>query len=103
VIRPFRTGGRRQLSRQSSGGFRIRCGGYLVPLAGHCFSWNGNFLEIPLFVLQFEKIGNVEESIAFQTDVDKSRLHARQYACHPAFVNGTRESVFVLPLKINFC
>jgi hypothetical protein len=53
-------------------------------------------------LFQFHEVGNVEKGIAFQADVDESRLHAWKHAGYAAFVNGSCEGVLVLALKINF-
>jgi hypothetical protein len=45
------------------------------------------FVEILILLLQIHKIGDVQESIAFQANIHERRLHSRQNACHTAFVN----------------
>ena len=47
---------------------------------------------IQIFVLLFEvhEIGDVEERVAFQSDIDKGRLHAGQHARYTALVNRSR-------------
>ena len=42
---------------------------------------------VVLFVV-FEEIGDVQERVALQADVDKGRLHARQHARNPAFMDA---------------
>jgi hypothetical protein len=59
--------------------------------------------EVRGVFLLLHKIGDVEKRIALQAQVNESRLHARKHPGDPALVNGTRESVFVLPLVINLC
>jgi hypothetical protein len=61
-----------------------------------------NLLEVFLIFLLFEEIRDVEERVAFESDVDECRLHSRQHPGHAAFVNGSRERVLVLALKIDF-
>jgi hypothetical protein len=53
-------------------------------------------------LFQLHEVGNVEEGVAFQADVDESRLHAWKNAGYAAFVNGSCKGVLVLALKINF-
>jgi hypothetical protein len=46
--------------------------------------------KLALFLFrQFEEVGHIKESVAFQTDVDKGRLHPRQDAGDAAFIDGT--------------
>ncbi len=57
--------------------------------------------NLVVLLVVFEKIGNVQEGVAIEANVDKRRLHARQHASHPAFVNAARQRVFLLALKID--
>ena len=50
----------------------------------------------------FGKIGDVEEGIAFEANVDEGRLHAGKDAGDAAFVDGASEGVFVLAFVIDF-
>src|SRR5262249_20371094 len=65
---------------------------------------SGNNLVQSIDILFFfkQKIRNVEEGITFQTNIDEGRLHARQHARDPAFVDGPRERVFVFAFVIAF-
>jgi hypothetical protein len=61
--------------------------------------------DLFIFVFFFhalDEVGDVQERVAFQADLDERRLHARKHACDFAFVNGSREGVFVLALEIDF-
>ena len=60
-----------------------------------------NGLNLAVFVLRLDEIGDVKEGIALETDLDERRLHAGEHARHFAFVDGAREGVFVLALKVN--
>ena len=51
--------------------------------------------------LFLQKVGDVQKRVALQANVDKRRLHARKHARYFAFVNGTREGVFVFALVVN--
>ena len=55
-----------------------------------------------LLVFELDEVGYVEERIALQAKVDKCRLHAGQNPCHAAFVNGTREGIFVFAFVVDF-
>jgi hypothetical protein len=59
--------------------------------------------EVGRVFLFLHEISDVEKRIALQAQVDEGRLHPGKYPGNPALVNGTRESVFVLPLVINLC
>ncbi len=63
---------------------------------------SANALEVRRVTLLFKKIGDVEKCIALEAEVDKCRLHARQNARNTAFVNGTREGIFVFALVVYF-
>jgi len=54
-----------------------------------------------VFVLEFQKIRNIQERIALKTDIDKGRLHAREDAGNAALVYGARQRVFVLALELH--
>src|SRR5262245_1015860 len=71
-------------------------------LGGHrSVRWN-HVGQIFIVLLEVHEIGNVEERVALQPDIDEGRLHAGQHARHPPFVNGSRERVFVLALEVDF-
>jgi len=61
-----------------------------------------NLLKFFLVFLLFEKVGDIKEGVAFKSDINKCRLHSRQHPGHPPFIDGTGESVFVLPLEVDF-
>jgi hypothetical protein len=69
-----------------------------VTFAAHGPVVLGHAIEV--FVL-FEKIGDVQERIALQAQVDEGRLHAWQHARHASLVNTTRERILVGPLEVN--
>ena len=54
-----------------------------------------------VFVLEFQEVGDIEERVAFQSNIDKCRLHARKHAGYATFVNGAGQRVFVLALEVN--
>jgi len=60
-------------------------------------------LDLAVFVLRLDEVGDVKERVAFQADLDESRLHAGKHARHFAFIDGSSEGVFVLAFKINLC
>jgi len=75
----------------------------VVDLDGGRGVGRGFFELVRLFlVFELDEVGDVEEGIAFQAEVDKSRLHARQNARHAPVVNGTREGVLVFAFVIDF-
>src|SRR5690606_29189023 len=43
---------------------------------------------------------DVEESVSFEADVDKSGLHPRQNVFNPALVNVAYDTLFLLPLNV---
>ena len=61
-----------------------------------------NPLKVRRVFLLFEKVGDVEKCVALETQVDECRLHAWQNARNTAFVNGTREGIFVFALVVDF-
>jgi hypothetical protein len=63
-----------------------RAGGKLVDLVG---------------VLQFHKIRNIEEGVAFQAYIHESRLHAWENTGYAAFIDGSGQGVFVFALEVN--
>src|SRR5579885_705212 len=58
----------------------------------------GNSVDVLMFL---KKIGNVEERVALQTQIDEGRLHARKDARYTAFVNAARQRIFIGSLKID--
>jgi hypothetical protein len=50
----------------------------------------------------FEDIAYVEEGVAVETDIHKSRLHTRKDAGNFAFVDATDESEFFFALDVDF-
>ncbi len=68
---------------------------------------SSGYFHVPEFavlvlVLEFQKVGDVEERIAFESDIDKCRLHAGQHAGHASFIDGTRQRVLVFALEVHF-
>ena len=47
-----------------------------------------------VFFVVLKKIGNVEERVALQPDVDKCRLHSGQNARYAALVDTSRQGIF---------
>jgi hypothetical protein len=47
-----------------------------------------DFSEVVVLVLKVHEIGNVEEGIAFQANVNESGLHAGKHAGDASFVDG---------------
>src|SRR5579862_3367462 len=45
------------------------------------------FVQVFILLFEIHEIGNVQEGVAFESNVDKCRLHARQHACHSAFID----------------
>jgi hypothetical protein len=58
--------------------------------------------DLVVFLVVLEKIRDVEKRVAFQADIDESRLHARQDARNPAFVNAAGQGIFLFALIVNF-
>ncbi len=76
----------------------VHFAGRLIGVAGSCFfQFVGFFL-----VFQLEKVGYIEEGVAFKSYVDKCRLHAGQDARDPPVVNGTGQCVFIFAFVIDF-
>jgi hypothetical protein len=44
---------------------------------------------VEFFAFFFEKIADVQEGVAIESDFDEGRLHAWQHACHTTFVNAS--------------
>jgi hypothetical protein len=47
-------------------------------------------VQVLVLLLQIHKVGNVQEGVAFESNIDECRLHARQHARYTAFVDGAR-------------
>ena len=45
--------------------------------------------QIVVVLFQLHKVGDIEEGIALQADVDEGRLHAREHPGYAAFVDGS--------------
>jgi hypothetical protein len=58
--------------------------------------------HILVVLFQLHKVGNIEEGVAFQANVNKGRLHAGQYAGYAPFVDGPCQGVFIFALEIDF-
>jgi hypothetical protein len=65
---------------------------------------NRYFAKLFLVILpgEIQEVGDIEKSVAFQADIDKSRLHAGKHASDASFVNRAGEGVFIFPFKVNF-
>jgi len=59
----------------------------------------GNILVV---LFQLHKVGDVEEGVAFEADIDEGRLHAGQDAGYATFVDGSGKGVFIFPLEVDF-
>jgi len=64
---------------------------------------SANALKVRRIFLLFEKIGDIKKRVALQPEIDKRRLHSWQNARYTAFVNGTREGIFVFALVVDLC
>jgi hypothetical protein len=59
----------------------------------------GDHIDVLVF---FEEIGDIQEGIPIQAEVDERRLHARKNPRHASFVDAAGEGIFVGSLEINF-
>ncbi len=59
------------------------------------------FVQI-LRVFQLHKVGDIEERVALQANVDKGRLHSGEDASNAAFIDGTCQGVFVFAFEVDF-
>ena len=50
----------------------------------------------------FEEIGDVQEGVPLESQINKCRLHSRQHTRDPALVNAARKRILVRSLKIYF-
>jgi hypothetical protein len=80
-----------------------RCLGRLRAQILHSAVGRDRIGQVLVVLLKLHEIRDIEESVALQSNVDESRLHARQHAGYAAFVNGSCEGVFVLALEVDFC
>jgi len=64
--------------------------------------WQRGALKFAGVFLLFKKVGDVEEGVALQANVDKCRLHAWQDAGDLAFVHGAGKGVFVFAFVMDF-
>ena len=48
-----------------------------------------------------EEVRDIEKGVAFETEIDKRRLHARQDAGHSSFVDTACQRIFVGTLKMH--
>ena len=99
VVRASMSSGRR-LARNGRRGFHIqrldsrsgRSGGveHLAALVLHLLNFflSGSYDVVKLFEV-FEKVADVEESVAIESDFDEGRLHAGQHACDTALVDAS--------------
>jgi hypothetical protein len=53
-------------------------------------------------LMLFEKIGDIQERVAFQTQIHERGLHPWKHAGDAALMDAARERIFVGALKINF-
>lgn len=57
--------------------------------------------DFVVFLAVFKEVGNVQEGVAVQPDIDECRLHAGQDAFHPALIDRAGYGVFLGPLVVN--
>ena len=97
--------------RSGAAGTLAGAGAAQAAAARHCALRNAVQLEdlllhaghdLVVLLVVLEEIRNIEERIAVQADIDERRLHARQHPRHPAFVDASRQRIFVFALMINF-
>ena len=83
--------------------FRSAFGAAIRPAFGGTLAAPAAFtaLKVRRLSLFFQKVGDVQEGVALQAHIDKSRLHARQHAGHTAVIDRAGEGVFVLALVVN--
>ena len=55
---------------------------------------------VEVFVF-FKEIRDVQERIAFQSQIDERRLHPRQHARNSSFMDASRQGILRPPLKVN--
>src|SRR5690242_6360454 len=60
-------------------------------------------IELLLVIFHFEEIGDVEEGVALQANINEGGLHSGEDAGNAPLVDGSSEGVFVFALVINFC
>ncbi len=61
------------------------------------------FKLVGLFlVFHFQEVGDVEEGVALQSDVDKCRLHAGKHTRDASVINRTRQGVLVFAFVVDF-
>jgi hypothetical protein len=58
----------------------------------------GNGIDILVFL---EEIGNIQERVSLEPEIDKRRLHSGQNARYSSLVNAPGKGVFVRPLEVN--
>ena len=62
----------------------------------------GFFHLVGVFLIfKLDKVGHVKKRVAFETDIDKCRLHAGEHAGYAAVIDGPREGIFVFAFVIN--
>jgi len=76
--------------------------------------WNPSFLQtgddfvlgsryqLVVLLCVLEEVGNIEERVALQTDIDERRLHSRQYLRHSSFIDIAHDSFRALSLDHEF-
>jgi hypothetical protein len=76
--------------------------------------WNSSFLQtgddfvlgsryqLVVLLCVLEEVGNIEERVALQTDIDERRLHSRQYLRHSSFIDIAHDSFRALSLDHEF-
>jgi hypothetical protein len=60
------------------------------------------FVAVIIIFEVFENIADVQESVAIETDIHESRLHARKDAGNFSFVDAADESELFFALDVDF-
>jgi hypothetical protein len=86
--------------------YRMRRGGAFSGSRRHVLFGSQHLLfrgarDPVVFFVVFEEVGNLEERVAFQPDVNESGLHARKHTRYAPFLNAPGQRVFVAALKID--
>jgi len=75
---------------------------WLLTQVRHAAGRRDDVGQIVVVLFQLHEVGDVEEGVALQADVDEGRLHAGKDASDATFVDGSCQGVLILALKIDF-
>jgi hypothetical protein len=83
---------------------RFRCHGRLT--GGRAIQFENPILNagydlVVLFVV-LEEVGNIQERVPIQSDIDECRLHSGQNTRDPAFVDAAGQRILVFALMVDF-